>query len=111
MPSMKLDNSTFLGRNLRRMGKFGIAVISMSAGFLASGGIFLLTVLTQGGWSPWLCAVAGLGAAAGVYALLDHLDLIPDDPDKPITLSLTERSMAEKDQPDENHPWISSDLE
>lgn len=104
MPTMNLDNGSFLGRNLRRLGKFGIAVLALSAGGLTFGILYLATALTLGVWFPKLCAIAGLGAAAGVFTLLDRLDLIPDDPDKPITLSLTERSMNAESQ-----PWISSD--
>jgi hypothetical protein len=101
---MKLDNGSFLGRNLRRTGKFGIAVLSLSVGAVAFGAAYLATAIAADVWFPKLCLFAGLGSAAGVYALFERFDLIPDDPDKPMTLSLTERSMAAKDQ-----PWISGD--
>jgi hypothetical protein len=35
-------------------------------------------------------ALLTFGAAIGVYTIFDKLDLIPEDPDKIITLSLTE---------------------
>src|SRR5207245_6784878 len=42
--------------------------------------------------------------AGGVYTIFDRLDLIPEDPDKIITLSLTASPPAQR-------PWVSSDFE
>jgi hypothetical protein len=82
---MKLDNASFAGRMLRRFGRFAIAMISMTA-FLAVGGSVYYFV-----GSPKLTAYAAFGAAIGVYTIFDKLDLIPEDPDKIITLGLTDR--------------------
>jgi hypothetical protein len=98
MPSMKLDNGSFLGRNLRRLGRFGVAVLSLGAAAAAFGAAYLITD-ALGLWMPRLCTVAGLAAGLGTYVILGRLDLIPDDPDKPISLNLTERSNDARAQP------------
>lgn len=88
---MKLTNASFLGRMLRRTGRFGIALLSLAAFFIAAGALYIIPAMTIGYWFPRVTLVGGLAAAAGVYKLLDHLNLIPEDPDAIITLSLTER--------------------
>jgi len=102
---VKLDNASFLGRMLRRSGRFAIAIFALIAFFIGGGIVYLATALTIGVWFPKLCLLAAFGSAIGVYTLCDRLDLIPDDPDKIITLSLTERS------PLPEQPWVSSDFE
>src|SRR5438105_1685682 len=101
---MALSNASLLVRIIRRLGRFGIALLSLAAFGIAFGVVYLATALTMGIWFPKLCGLAGLGGAFGVYTLLDRLDLIPEDPDKLITLSLT-------DPPPDAKPgaWISSD--
>ena len=100
---MNLDNTTFLGRTLRRFGRFGIAMLSLIAFFAGGGIVYLITALTMGVWFPKLTLLAAFGSAIGVYTIFDKLDLIPEDPDKIITLSLTGR-------PPEQQPWVSSDF-
>ncbi|HEY8131699.1 MAG TPA: hypothetical protein VII12_07380 [Thermoanaerobaculia bacterium] len=102
---MKLDNASFLGRMLRRSGRFAIALLAMIAFFLGGGFVYLATAITMGVWFPKLCLLVALASAIGVHQLCDRLDLIPDDPDKIITLSLTDRSPAPE------QPWVSSDFE
>ena len=99
---MPLDNASFLGRTLRRFGRFAIAMISLIAFFAGGGIVYLITALTLGVWFPKLTLLAAFGAAIGVYAVFDRLDLIPEDPDKIITLSLTASQAQE--------PWISGDF-
>ena len=101
---MNLDNTTFLGRTLRRFGRFGIAMISLAAFFTAGVIVYLITALTMGVWFPKLTLLAAFGAAIGVYRIFDKLDLIPEDPDKIITLSLTT-------PPAPQGPWVSNDFE
>lgn len=102
---MKLDNSSFLGRTLRRFGRVGIALFSVVA-FVAGGAlVYFTTALTMGVWFPKLTLLAAFGAAIGVYRFFDKLDMIPEDPDKLITLSLTENSMNNS----ASQAWISSD--
>ena len=99
---MNLDNTTFLGRTLRHFGRFGIAMISLAAFFIAGVIVYLITALTMGVWFPKLTLLAAFGAAIGVYKIFDKLDLIPEDPDKIITLSLS--------SPPPDQPWVSSDF-
>lgn len=106
MPTMTLTNASLVARLLRRFGRFGVATLSLAAGAVAFAAIYLVTALTLEVWFPKLCLLAALGAAVGVYRLLDRLDLIPEDPDKLITLSLTEQRLEARTQ-----PWISSDRE
>ena len=101
---MHLDNASFLGRTLRRFGRFGIAVLSLAAFGIGGGIAYLVTALTLGVWFPKLCLLAAFGCAIGVYTIFDRLDLIPEDPDKIITLSLTASPPAQR-------PWVSSDFE
>ena len=100
---VKLDNASFVGRMLRRFGRFGIAILSLIAFFAGGGILYLFTALMMGVWFPKLCLLAAFGSAIGVYTIFDKLDLIPDDPDKIITLSLTT-------PPPANEPWVSSDF-
>ncbi len=102
---MKLDNASFLGRTLRHFGRFAIAIASLIAFFVGGGIVYLVTALALGVWFPKLCLLAAFGSAIGVYGLCDRLDLIPDDPDKIITLSLTAQPPAPQ------QPWVSSDFE
>jgi len=102
---VKLDNASFLGRVLRRSGRFGIAMLSLIAFFAAFGIVYTVTAVTMGIWFPKLCLLAAFGAAIGVYTIFDKLDLIPEDPDKLITLSLTNLPPANQ------QPWVSSDFE
>ena len=99
---MNLDNTTFLGRTLRRFGRFGIAMISLAAFFAAGVTVYLITAMTMGVWFPKITLLAAFGAAIGVYRIFDKLDLIPEDPDKIITLSLS--------APPPDQPWVSSDF-
>ncbi|HUJ14210.1 MAG TPA: hypothetical protein VL284_10525 [Thermoanaerobaculia bacterium] len=101
---MKFDNASFLGRTLRRFGRFAIAIVSLVAFFTAGGIVYTITAVTMGVWFPKLTLLAAFGAAIGIYAIFDKLDLIPEDPDKLITLSLTTLPPA-------NQPWVSSDFE
>ena len=100
---MKLDNASFVGRMLRRFGRFGIAILSLIAFFAGGGIVYLITALTLGVWFPKLTLFAAFGSAIGVYTIFDKLDLIPEDPDKIITLSLTA-------PPPTNEPWVSGDF-
>ena len=84
-----LDNTTLLGRMLRRFGRFVIAVLSLMAFAVAGGITYLITAMTMGVWFPKLTLIAAFGAAIGVYRAFDSLNLIPEDPDKIITLDLT----------------------
>jgi len=70
---------------MRRFGRFAIAMLSVGACFLAGGAVYYFI------GSPKLTAYAGFGAAIAVYTIFDTLDLIPEDPDKIITLDLTGR--------------------
>ena len=90
---------------LRRSGRFGIAMLSLAAFFIAGGTVYAISALALGLWSPKLTLAAAFGAAIGVYRIFDRLDLIPEDPDKIITLSLTTLP------PPENRSWVSSDFE
>ena len=101
---MNLDNTSFLGRTLRRFGRFAIAMISLAAFFLGGGIVYLITALSMGVWFPKLTLLAAFGSAIGVYGIFDKLDLIPEDPDKIITLSLT-------GPPPKPQPWVSSDFQ
>lgn len=101
---MSLNNASFLGRLLRRTGRFGIALISLLAFFIAGGAAYLITSTLLGVWFPKLCLIAAFAAAIGVYRIFDRLDLIPDDPDAIITLSLTERK-----EDIERRGWVSGD--
>jgi hypothetical protein len=101
---VKLDNTTFLGRMLRRGGRFGIAILSLIAFALGGGIVYLITALTMGVWFPKLTLLAAFGSAIGVYTIFDKFGLIPEDPDKIITLSLT-------GPPPQQGPWVSSDFE
>lgn len=101
---MKLDNATFLGRMLRRFGRFGIAMLSVIAFAIGGGAVYLITALTMGVWFPKLTLLAAFGSAFGVYTIFDKLDLIPEDPDKIITLSLSA-------PPADKGPWVSSDFQ
>ena len=71
--------------------------------FVGGGIVYLFTALTMGVWFPKLCLLAAFGSAIGVYTIFDKLDLIPEDPDKIITLSLTA-------PPPTNEPWVSGDF-
>jgi hypothetical protein len=101
---VNLDNTSFLGRMLRRSGRFGITMLSLAAFFVGGGIVYLITALTMGVWFPKVTVLAAFGAAIGVYRIFDRLDLIPEDPDKIITLSLTA-------PPPERQPWVSSDFQ
>lgn len=100
---MNLDNTTFLGRTLRRFGRFGVAMLSLIAFFAGGASAYLATSLTMGVWFPKLVLIAAFGAAIGVYTIIDKLGLMPEDPDKLITLSLTSL-------PPKQEPYISSDF-
>ena len=86
---MNLDNTTFLGRTLRRFGRFGVAMLSLIAFFAGGTTAYLATSLTMGVWFPKFVLLAAFGAAIGVYKLVDALGAMPEDPDKIITLGLT----------------------
>src|SRR5438552_1755096 len=75
---VKLDNASFVGRMLRRFGRFGIAILSLVAFFVGGGIVYLFTALTMGVWFPKLCLLAAFGSAIGVYTIFDKLDLIPE---------------------------------
>ena len=65
---MKLDNSSFLGRTLRRFGRVGIALFSVVA-FVAGGAlVYFTTALTMGVWFPKLTLLAAFGAIGGWFA-------------------------------------------
>ena len=87
---------------MRRFGRFAIAIVSLIAFFAGGAIVYLATALTMGVWFPKLTLLAAFGAAIGVYSLFDRLNLIPEDPDKIITLSLT--------APPPDQPWVSSDF-
>ena len=70
---------------MRRFGRFAIAMIAMAALLTAGGLVYYLV------GCPKLTLYAAFGAGIGVYTLFDKLNLIPEVPDKIITLSLTER--------------------
>ena len=89
---MKLDKTSFLGRVLRRFGRFAIAILSLTAFAVGFGAVYLATTLTMGVWFPRTCLAAGLAEGWIVYSLCDKLDIIPEDPDKLITLSLSQSS-------------------
>jgi len=84
---VNLDNASFLVRMMRRSGRFAIAMIAVAA-FIAAGGAVYYFV-----GSPKLTVYAAFGAGIGVYWIFDKLNLIPEDPDKIITLSLTSREL------------------
>ena len=75
---------------MRRFGRFAIAMISMAALAAAGGTAYYFT------GSGKLTMYAAIGAGVGVYTIFDKLNLIPEDPDKIITLSLTERQFDKK---------------
>jgi hypothetical protein len=102
--TMKLDNTSLLARILRRFGRFAIAILSLLAFALGFGAAYLATALTMGFWSPKGCLAAGFIAATAVYSICDRLDIIPEDPDKLMTLNLSQSSMPAE-------PWVSSDFE
>jgi hypothetical protein len=87
---VKLDNASFLVRLLRRFGRFAIAILSVGACLFVGGAVYYFI------GSPKLTVYAGFGAGMGVYAIFDKLNLIPEDPDKLITLSLTTLPPADK---------------
>jgi len=89
---VNLDNASFWVRMMRRFGRFAIAMIAMAA-FAAAGGAVYYFV-----GSPKLTMYAAFGAGIGVYTLFDKLNLIPEDPDKIITLSLMERDFENRDR-------------
>ena len=89
---------------LRRTGRFAIGAVALTAFLLVGGIVYLIPAITMGVWFPKLTFFAAIGAAMGVYAIFDKLNLIPDDPDKIITLSLSTRPPADQ-------PWVSSDFE
>jgi hypothetical protein len=87
---VNLDNASFLVRIMRRFGRFGIAMLSMAALIAVGGTVYYFTA------SGKLTMYAALGAGMGVYKIFDAFNLIPEDPDKLITLSLTERELEKK---------------
>ncbi len=89
---------------MRRFGRFGIAILSLVAFFAAAAIVYFATALTLGVLFPKLTILAGFAAAIGVYRIIDKLGMMPDDPDKLITLSLTTLP-ANQDR------WVSSDFE
>lgn len=103
---MRLDHATFIGRFLSRFGRLGIALMAVTAFLVVGGGVYLTTVLIADVWFPKLTLIAAFAAGGGVYRLFEHFDLIPESPDKLITLSLTERS---NDDASSRKPWISGD--
>jgi hypothetical protein len=104
--SLPVDHSSFAGRLFRRFGRFAIAIGSLIAFFAGGLVAYGVTALAFGVWWPKLCLAAAFGCAFAFYTLFDRLGLIPDDPDKIITLSLTERaSDAAKE------PWVSGDFD
>ncbi|HJT17899.1 MAG TPA: hypothetical protein VJ853_10940 [Thermoanaerobaculia bacterium] len=68
---------------LRRFGRFAIAMLSVGGCLLVGGAVYYVI------GSPKLTLCAGFGAGIGVYAIFAKLNLIPEDPDKLMTLSLT----------------------
>ena len=56
------------------------------------GAAYFATALTMGVWFPRTCLAAGFAVAWIVDSLCNRLDIIPEDPDKLITLSLPESS-------------------
>lgn len=98
---MRLDNTTFLGRMLRRTGKFGIALLMMVAFLIAALLSYAIPAYLAGRWYPKLTVFSAFGAAYGIYALFDRFELIPDDTEKHLALSLEDPPIAGDDrQPD-----------
>ncbi|HVR38543.1 MAG TPA: hypothetical protein VMU84_05555 [Thermoanaerobaculia bacterium] len=94
---LKLDKTTILGRMFLRYGRFAIALVSIASMLVAGVAIYLFTALTMGVWFPRITLFGGMAVAGGVYTLFDRLNLIPEDPDKLITLSLTQYPGKEDD--------------
>jgi len=90
LATVNLDNASFLVRMMRRFGRFAVAMIAMAAFFAAGGAVYYFV------GSPKLTMYAAFGAGIGVYTIFDKLNLIPEDPDKIITLSLTQRDFDKK---------------
>ena len=89
MPKMKTGSNTLLGRMLRRFARFGIILLSVCIGVV----VFVLLELVPGFCHTLLRdygIVSALAAMYAAYQLFDRLNLIPDDPDKVVTLSLSE---------------------
>ena len=81
---MNLDNASFFVRLMRRFGRFAIAIVTMTAVIGVGAAVFMFV------GSPKITAYAAFGAGILVYGIFDKLDLIPEDPDKLITLNLTQ---------------------
>lgn len=74
---------------LRRFARFGVILLSVGIGVV----VFLLFELVPGFRNTLFRdygIVSALAAMYAAYQLFDRLNLIPDDPDKIVTLSLAE---------------------
>ena len=88
MPKIKLGSDTILGRLLQRFGRLVIFLLIFAVGAF----VYLGIEFFIGHRRLFLQKYIPLAAMYGAYLLIDRLNLVPDDPDKIMTLSLSEPS-------------------
>ena len=91
MPKIKLGSDTILGRLLQRFGRLVIFLLIFAVGALVYLGLELFIGLEGILLQKYILAIPP-AAMYGTYLLIDRLNLVPDDPDKIMTLSLSEPS-------------------